>query len=184
MERTAVFLDVANLECGFREFQQRIDYLGLRDYLAEGRFLVETFAYVPVSPYQPDKKKDFIDFLQRNGFLVRAKLGKPRTENRWKCNFDVELAVDMLHFAHHGRVDIIVIGSGDGDLIPVLQEIRLSGIRCEVASTLKTVSQDLLAAASGFIDLGKVIREQAGLGRLGGKLRQSLQKHTQMIEVL
>jgi uncharacterized LabA/DUF88 family protein len=159
-ERTALFLDFANLEHSFGELGTQIDYLGLRDYLSEGRLLIETFAYVPISPYNPERKKNFTDFLLDNGFLVRSKVGKPRPNHKWKCNFDVEMAVDILHYTHHARVDIIVIGSGDGDMLPICEEVRRSGVRCEIAATPGSASGELLAAASGYIDLGTVIREQ------------------------
>jgi uncharacterized LabA/DUF88 family protein len=161
MERAALFLDIANLEQAFRRYGTKIDYLGLRDFIAEGRCLVETFAYVPINPYDPERKRNFIDFLKRNGFLVRSKVGKPRPDHKWKCNFDIEMAVDMLHYAQHGRVDIVVMGSGDGDFIPILQAIRMNGVRCEVASTKETMAEDLLGAANGFIDLGKIIVAQS-----------------------
>lgn len=159
MERTAIFLDIANLEQAFRHYDAKIDYIGLREYLTAGRFLVDAFAYVPINPYDVDRKRYFIDFLGRNGFLVRSKVGKPRPDNKWKCNFDVEMAVDMLRYSHQARVDIVVMGSGDGDMLPVCEEIRFNGIRCEVAATRQTVADDLVAAVNGFIDLGEIIRE-------------------------
>ena len=161
LERLAAFLQLASLEQAFRQYGAKIDYLGLRDFIAEGRSLVETFVYLPISPYDPERKRNFIDFLKRNGFLVRSKVGKPRPDHKWKCNFDIEMAVDMLHYARHGRVDIVVMGSGDGDFAPLLQEIRMNGVRCEVAATRETMAEDLLGVASGFIDLGKIIVAQS-----------------------
>jgi hypothetical protein len=37
----------------------------------------------------------------------------------------------------------------------------MKGIRCEVASTKETMAEDLLGAANGFIDLGKIIVAQS-----------------------
>lgn len=159
MERTAIFLDVANLEQAFRQYNAKIDYVGLREYLTAGRFLVDAFAYVPINPHHADGKRNFIDFLGRHGFLVRSKVGKPRPDNKWKCNFDVEMAVDMLRYSHQARVDIVVMGSGDGDMLSVCEEIRFHGIRCEVAATRQTVADDLVTAVNGFIDLGEIIKE-------------------------
>jgi uncharacterized LabA/DUF88 family protein len=160
MERVTIFLDLANLEQGFRKLGAQVDYLGLRDYLADGRVLVETFAYLPINPYTPDQKKHFADFLERNRFLVRSKIGKPRPNHKWKCNFDVEMAVDILHCAQLGRVDIVVIGSGDGDMLPLCEEVRSLGVRCEIAATKESTAKELLGAASGYIDLGAIVRKQ------------------------
>ncbi len=160
MERIAIFLDLANLEQAFRRLGAKIDYLGLRDYLAEGRVLVETYAYLPINPFHPESKQHFADFLQRNAFLIRSKLGKPRPDDRWKCNFDVEIAVDILRCIQHCRIDIVIIGSGDGDMLPICEELRLRGVRCEIAGTNESAADELLAGASGYIDLGTLIREQ------------------------
>jgi uncharacterized LabA/DUF88 family protein len=161
MERAALFLDVANTELAFRRYNSRVDYLGLREYIADGRSLVEAFAYVPMNPRHPERKRNFIDFLRRNGFWVRSKVGKPRPQNKWKCAFDIEMTLDMLRYARHARIDILVLGSGDGDMTPVLQELRMNGVRCEVASTRESIAEDLLGVASGFIDLGKIIVAQS-----------------------
>jgi uncharacterized LabA/DUF88 family protein len=160
MERLSLFLDIANLESAFRKAGAEIDWLGLRDYLVEGRVLVEALAYLPISPYNPERRHRFADFLQRNGFLVRSKIGKPRPGNRWKCNFDVEVAVDVMRCVEHGRVDIIVLGTGDGDMLQLCNEVRALGVRCEIAATREAAAEELLDAASGYIDLGSVIREQ------------------------
>jgi uncharacterized LabA/DUF88 family protein len=160
MERLILFLDIANLNSAFRKLGVEADWLGLRDYLAEGRVLVEAFAYLPINPYNPEGRQRFADFLRRNGFLVRSKIGKPRPRNRWRCNFDVEIAVDVMHCVQHGRVDIVGLASGDGDMLRLCDEVRVLGVRCEIAATRESAAGDLLNAASGFIDLGIVIREQ------------------------
>jgi len=122
--------------------------------------LVETFAYLPINPYNPERKRHVAEFLCDNGFFVRSKIGKPRPNSKWKCNFDVEMAVDILRFIHHARADIIVIGSGDGDMLSICEEVRRSGVRCEIAATRECMAPELLGAASGYIDLGTIIREQ------------------------
>ncbi len=157
MGKVAVFLDVANLEAAFRHQGERIDYLGLRDFLSAGRLCLETFAYVPVSPYEPRQRRPLIDHLRRNEFIVRTKIGRRRPNGKWKANMDVEMVIDMMRFAHTGKADIFVVGSGDRDLMPAYLELRQLAIRVEVAATPDTVANDILTAASGFIDLGKVI---------------------------
>lgn len=160
MERVVIFSDHANNESSFRKLGIGIDYLGLRDYLGEGRTIVENFVYVPISPFNPEGKKGFVDFLRRNGFLVRTKIGKPRQGNKYKCNFDVEIAIDVMRFAQQGNVDIIVLACGDGDMRRLCEEVRLCGVRCEIASTDESVAPELLEVASGYINLGAAIQQQ------------------------
>jgi len=162
MERAAIFCDLAKLEVEFRKLGVHIDYLGLREYLGEGRIVVETFVYFPINPYTPERKNKFAAFLQHNGFIVRGKIGTPRPGRRWTCNCNVEMAVDVLNYIRDGRIDIVVIGSGSGDIVPVCEEVRRRGVRCEVASTGECADEEVISAASSFIDLGAVIRQQLG----------------------
>jgi len=156
LERVALFLDHANLQGAFRDLGVEVDYAGLRDYLSDGRFLVDAFIYVPVRPDDPQLARPFTESLQSKGFFVRAKTGKPAGES-WKCNVDIEMAIDVLRYVHEARVDIVVIGSGDGDLVPLVKEVRWRGVRCEVASTPRVVARELSLSASGFVDLQVVV---------------------------
>jgi uncharacterized LabA/DUF88 family protein len=47
-------------------------------------------------------------------------------------------------------------------MLPVCEEVRWRGVRCEIAATKECTAEELFGAASGFIDLGSVIREQRG----------------------
>lgn len=159
MEKVVIFVDLANVERAFRRTGERVDLLGLRDYLAGGRFVLDTFVYVPIDPFNPDRQTFVVEFLQRHGFFVRSKLGKKRPGGRWKANFDVEIALDASRYAATRRPDVVVLACGDGDLTCLVLELRLQGVRCEIATTRAVASENLLAAASGFIDLGEVITQ-------------------------
>lgn len=158
MERVALFLDHANLQGAFNALNTQIDYVGLKNYLSDGRFLVEAFVYIPVHPERQEKACSFIEFLQHKGFFVRPKLGK-KAGDRWKCNVNMEMTIDILRYTYSSKADIIVIGAGDGDLAPLVQEVRYNGIRCEITSTPATAARELILAASGFIDLSVVVQE-------------------------
>ena len=51
------------------------------------------------------------------------------------------------------KPDIIVLASGDADFVPLIQEVRKSGVRVEVAAFAETAGADILLKCSGFIDL-------------------------------
>jgi hypothetical protein len=71
----------------------------------------------------------------------------------YKCNFDVEIAMDMLRTVYQVKPDIIVLASSDSDFVPLVQEVRKAGVRVEVAAFVETSGADILRKASGFIDL-------------------------------
>jgi NYN domain len=51
------------------------------------------------------------------------------------------------------RPDIVVLASGDADFVPLIQEVRKSGVRVEVAAFEGTAGADVLLKCSGFINL-------------------------------
>jgi hypothetical protein len=71
----------------------------------------------------------------------------------YKCNFDVEITMDMLKVVYQVKPDIIVLASGDSDFVSLIQEVRKSGVRVEVAAFEETAGPDILRKCSGFIDL-------------------------------
>jgi hypothetical protein len=71
----------------------------------------------------------------------------------YKCNFDVEITMDVLKVVYQVRPDIVVLASGDADFVPLIQEVRKSGVRVEVAAFEGTAGADILLKCSGFINL-------------------------------
>jgi hypothetical protein len=71
----------------------------------------------------------------------------------YKCNFDVEITMDVLKAVYQVKPDIIVLATGDSDFIPLIQEVRKAGVRVEVAAFEETAGIDIMLKASGFIDL-------------------------------
>lgn len=160
-ERTVVFIDYHNTLNALRREGRQIDLAALRDYLAEGRHLVEAFLYIATHP-QPERQgadQLVLQQLRQHGFLVRSKVGQLLSNGRLKCNFDLEMALDVQEFTARTRPDIVVLVTGDGDFAPLVQRLRLRGIRVEVASTLGSVSAALRAMANGFVDLIRVGQE-------------------------
>jgi hypothetical protein len=111
----------------------------------------------------PEYARD-IEELQKAGYLVTTKLGTYAGDS-YKCDFDVEMTIDIIRMAHIIRPDIIVIGTGDSDFIPVVTELRKMGIRVEVAAFNSSMSKRLKLNTSGFIDLDTyVIESDAEIG--------------------
>jgi uncharacterized LabA/DUF88 family protein len=151
-EKVVFFLDYANINRASREKRCRLDYQDLLRYVGEHRFLVEAYCYVPINPRNEHRLDAEIEDLWRSGYIVTTKLGSI-AGGTYKCNFDVEIAMDMLKAVYQVKPDIIVLASGDADFAPLVQEVRKTGIRVEVASFVETAGADLLLKCSGFINL-------------------------------
>ena len=69
-----------------------------------------------------------------------------------KADWDVGLAMDAIELA--AKLDVIVIVSGDGDYIPLVQHLkRAFGCKVEAMAFGKTTSSKLREEVDGFIDL-------------------------------
>ena len=152
MEKVVFFLDYANVNRGAREKRLRMDYQDLLEYVGENRFLIDAHCYVPINPRNEHRTDGVIDDLWRSGYIVTTKVGTI-AGGTYKCNFDVEITMDILKVVYQVKPDIIVLASGDSDFISLIQEVRKSGIRVEVAAFEETAGAGIMSKCSGFIDL-------------------------------
>ena len=155
MEKVVVFLDYANINAAGSQRKCPVDYGQLLGYLAdpeEGRFLQEAFAYVPIDPRREHAMDERLRELWDMGYLVKSKVGTIAGQS-YKCDFDVEMTLDMSRMAYELKPDIVVLASGDGDFVPVVLELRSKGVRVEVAAYNESMSGLLRHRCSGFIDL-------------------------------
>ena len=136
MEKTLVFLDYANLNAASRANGCQVDGAALLEYLAdeaEGRFLKGAFAYVPIDPRQEHAQDRAIGELWDAGYVVRSKVGT-MAGSTYKCDFDVEITLDLVKTAYDMEPDIVVLVSGDSDFAPAVLALLERGIRVEAAS--------------------------------------------------
>lgn len=151
-EKVVFFLDYANVNRAAKEKRYRLDYHNLLQYVSEGRFLIDAHCYVPINPRNEHRLDAEIEELWRSGYIVTTKLGTI-AGGTYKCNFDVEITMDVLRAMYQVKPDIIVLASGDSDFVSLIQEVRKSGVRVEVAAFEETAGPDIQLKCSGFIDL-------------------------------
>jgi uncharacterized LabA/DUF88 family protein len=164
MSRVAVVVDFANIDRAANDHGITLNYRHLLEYLAsesDGRSLVEAFCYVPIDPRNPHARDRKIDELATDGFLVRTKVGAI-ADDSYKCDFDVEMTMELMRISHDLNPDIIILCSGDRDFVPVIEYLRSKGIRVEVASFISTTSRDVILKCSSFIDLAVYAEELRG----------------------
>ena len=74
-----------------------------------------------------------------------------------KADWDVGIVIDAIRTAP--SLDVIVICSGDGDFIPLVEYLKNQGKRVEILAFGKTTSSKLKEAADEFIDLDKYTKK-------------------------
>lgn len=149
--RVAVFVDHANINRSANDKQIQIDYRAFLDYLVAGRHLVEAITHVPVDPRNPHAMDQEIEDLWLARYLVKPKTGKIQGET-YKCNVDVEMTIDMLNAGLDMNIDTVILVSGDGDFLPVVEYLRGRGIRVEVCGFVDNMARELILKSSDFID--------------------------------
>jgi uncharacterized LabA/DUF88 family protein len=149
-QRVAVLADAQNLyHTAHSLYSQNIDYSELLDRAVEGRELTRAIAYV-VRADSPEEES-FFDALTDIGFETRIKDIKTFQDGSKKADWDVGMSLDAVTLAKHN--DAIVLCTGDGDFARVCRYVRHEGCRIEAMGFDESASDDLKAAADGFVDL-------------------------------
>jgi len=157
MEKVVLFIDYQNLSAVLNREGFQIDFVSLRDYLAEGRILTEVLCYIGLNSFETREGQEFYQSLKMSGFLVRFQ--EVQVDNSIQGGNTIQFALDVADYLYAARPDIVVIVTGDENYSALANWLRLQGVRVEVASTPNNISPELRGAANGFIDLTKVIEE-------------------------
>ncbi len=159
-ERTALFIDGANLYATAKALQFDIDYKRLLTLFRNKSQLVRALYYTAlVEDQEYSSIRPLVDWLDYNGYTMVTKPTKEFTDSmgrrKIKGNMDIELAVDAMRLSEN--LDHIVLFSGDGDFKSLVAALQQKAKRVSVVSTLQTqppmVADDLRRQADQFVDL-------------------------------
>lgn len=161
-QRVGVFIDTQNLYHSARNLYNRKVNFGavLKDAVA-GRKLVRAVAYVITT--EAGDEKNFFEALTKFGIETKTKDLQVFHSGTKKGDWDVGLTVDAIKMAP--RLDSVVIISGDGDYIPLVEYLQTMGVQVEIVSFGKSTSSNLREACDDFVDLSANPRKYL----LGGK---------------
>ena len=149
--RVGVFVDVSNMYHSAKNlFGARINFREVLREVTGERQLIRAIAYGVTS--SSNEEQAFFDALDKSGFEVKSKELQIFAGGAKKADWDVGLAVDAITLAD--RLDTIVIVSGDGDYIPLVQYLQNNkGCMVEVAAFGKTTSSKLIEVVDDYLDL-------------------------------
>jgi len=153
-QRVAVLVDVQNLYYSAKHlYQSKVDFAKLLKVAVYNRILIRAIAYVIKTDFFY-KEKEFFGALNKSGFEVKEKDLQIFPGGAKKGDWDLGIAMDAIRFAK--KVDTIVLVSGDGDYIPVINYLQHSeGCQVEVFAFGKTCSKDLIKVSDDFVDMDK-----------------------------
>lgn len=152
-QRVGVFIDVQNLYYSAKNLHGRkVNFGNIVEDAVAGRKKIRVIAYV-VSTESKDEKP-FFDALYNLGIETREKDLQVFSTGMKKADWDVGLTVDAIRLA--SSLDAIVIVSGDGDYLPLVEYLqKSSGKQVEIVAFGETASHFTIDEADDFLDLSK-----------------------------
>lgn len=149
-QRVGVFIDTQNLYHSARNlYNARVNFGAVLKDAVSGRKLVRAVAYVITT--EAGDEKNFFEALQKLGIETKTKDLQIFAGGSKKADWDVGLAVDAIKMSP--RLDSVVIVSGDGDFIPLVEYLQTIGVQVEVVSFGKSTSGKLREVVDDFVDL-------------------------------
>lgn len=147
--RVGIFVDVQNIFYASKQFNARLDFEKLLTVSVNGRRLIRATAYVVQSP-EVDQSS-FISMLQQKSYEVRRKDLRQRSDGSAKGDWDMGMAIDIMRLVD--SLDVVVLVSGDGDFVPLVDLVKTLGPRVEVISFTHNTARDLINRADGHIPI-------------------------------
>ncbi len=148
-QRVGVFIDAQNMYHSAKNlYHRKVNFAAIMREALAGRKLVRAIAYVITS--DSGEEKNFFDALIKSGIETKTKDLQTFYGGAKKADWDVGLAVDAIKMAP--RLDAIVIISGDGDFVPLVEYLKTM-TQVEAMSFGKSTSSKLIESVDDFIDM-------------------------------
>jgi len=150
-QRVAVLIDVQNLYHSAKNlYGARVNFGAILKLAVADRILIRAFAYVVRT--KTGEEKPFFEALTKLGMETRVRDLQEFFGGLKKADWDVGITVDAIRIAQ--SCDTIILCSGDGDFLQLLEYLKNQGKRTEVIAFGRSSSSRIKEAADEFIDLG------------------------------
>lgn len=151
-QRVGVFIDVQNMYYSAKNlYNAKVNFGNIVEAAVGERKLIRASAYVVKT--KTGEEKSFFEALEKLGFEIREKELMVYNGST-KADWDVGICIDAISLAD--RLDVVVLVSGDGDFVPLVQYLKMNkGCRVEAVAFRETTSTRLVEAVDDFVDLSQ-----------------------------
>jgi len=151
-QRVVVLIDVQNMYHSAKNlYRKKVNFAEILKTAVGERKLVRAFAYVVST--KTGEEKPFFEALTKLGIETRVRELQEFYGGMKKADWDVGITIDAVKTAP--GVDAIILVSGDGDFIQLVEYLKNQGKRVEVMAFGKSTSSRLREIADEFIDMGE-----------------------------
>ncbi|MFA6269418.1 MAG: NYN domain-containing protein [archaeon] len=109
------------------------------------------------------QKKFFDIAIGFESFEVRTKPLQFEKGKIFQKGIDVQIAVDMIAHSYNNSCDVVILCSGDVDLIESIKLVKSLGKKVVICSAWKTSAKNIRKEADIFIDFTKLQKEDLDL---------------------
>lgn len=149
-QRVGLFVDIQNLYYTARNvYNSRVNFNAVMKDAVGDRPIVRAIAY-GIKADMPEENT-FFDALKKAGFEVKLKELQSFYGGAKKGDWDVGIVMDIIKLIP--KLDVVVLASGDGDYIPLLEYLEVLGVRVELVSFGKSTSSKMRGLIEHYLDL-------------------------------
>ena len=149
-QRVGIFIDTQNLYHSAKNlYTSKVNFGTVLKEALAGRPLIRAMAYVVTT--ESGEEQGFFDALTKLGIETKTKDLQIFYGGAKKADWDVGMAVDAIKMA--SKLDTIILATGDGDFIPLVEYLMKEGCQVEIISFSKSSSSRLQEVADDFIDM-------------------------------
>lgn len=173
-QRVAIFIDTQNLYHSAKNiYKTKVNFDAVVKAALGGRKLVRALSYVVTT--ETGEESAFFDALEKIGIEVKTKDLQIFFGGAKKADWDVGMAIDAIKLS--SKVDAIVLATGDGDFVPLVEYVRSQGCQVEAITFGRSCSSRLREFVDDFIDMDEdPKRYLIGYKQGGGGLRKQIQQ--------
>ena len=172
-QRVAIFIDTQNLYHSAKNiYRSKVNFDAVVKKTLADRKLIRAISYVVTT--ESGEEQSFFEALGKVGIEVKTKDLQIFYGGAKKADWDVGMAVDAIKLSQ--KVDVIVLATGDGDFVPLVEYVKSQGCQVECIAFGKSSSSRLRDVVDDFVDMDENPRDFLIGGRPAGKLRRHIQK--------
>ena len=152
-QRIGVLVDIQNMYHSARVlYKKKVNFKEILKEAVAGRQLIRAIGYGIRTEERLEDK--FFESLEKAGFEVKTKDLQIFRGGMKKGDWDVGITIDAIKLANN--LDAIIIVSGDGDYIPLVNYLQFNkGVRVEIMAFKESCSHKLIEEADDFVNLSE-----------------------------
>jgi uncharacterized LabA/DUF88 family protein len=149
-QRVGIFVDTQNLYYSAKNlYGAKVDFRRILEVGLNQRQLIRAIIYV-IRADIPEEE-GFFEALRNIGYEVKIKELRTYYDGTKRGDWDMGMAIDTIKLAD--KLDTVVLVSGDGDFVALVEHLKARGVKVEVMAFGKSTSSDLKRVTNEFIDL-------------------------------